>query len=241
MKVIGIMIGKSSSSGVPGKNISFVLDHRLCEYGLMAAKQSKYIDEVYVSTDCPVITEVGESYGAKIIQRPSELQDPNTLTEDVLSHAHQVITQEQSDEFTYYVLLYANGGFINGPMIDQAIEKMEEKLEFDSCVGAVSADMFTPIRAKKITSDDEIVPFIDLDLFGDITSNRDSAGSAFFIDLSLQVIRPHCFDTMDGNQKPFMWLGKKIMPFIKDFGGDLDATWQYSVLESWLKANVFKG
>ena len=64
---------------------------------------------------------------------------------------------------------------------------------------------------------------------------------AFFIDLSLQVIRPHCFDTMDGNQKPFMWLGKKIMPFLKDFGGDLDATWQYSVLESWLKENVFKG
>jgi len=241
MKVIALMIGKSSSSGVPGKNISYVLNHRLCEYGLMAAQESKYVDNVYISTDCPVIAKVGESYGAKIIQRPSELHDPNTLTEDVLSHAHEIITKEQTKEFTYYVLLYANGGFINGPMLDQAIEKMEKKPEFDSCVGAVNADMFTPIRAKKITSEDEIVPFIDLDIFGDITSNRDSAGSVFFIDLSLQVIRPYCFDTMDGNQRPFMWLGKKIMPFKKDFGGDLDATWQYPVLESWLKENAPKG
>ena len=39
---------------------------------------------------------------------------------------------------------------------------------------------------------------------------------------------------MDGNQKPFMWLGKKILPYKKDFGGDIDAEWQYPVLESWL-------
>ena len=240
MKVIALMIGKSSSSGVPGKNISYVLNHRLCEYGLMAAQESKYVDDIYVSTDCPVIAKVGESYGAKIIQRPPELVDPNTKTEDVISHAHELITKEHTKEFTYYVLLLANGGFINSLILDQAIEKIEKKPEFDSCVGAVSADMFTPVRAKKITSDDEIVPFMDLDIFGKITSNRDSAGDVFFLDLSLAVIRPYCFDTMDGTP-PFFWLGKKIMPFKKDFGGDLDATWQYPVLESWVKDNSSKG
>ena len=34
--------------------------------------------------------------------------------------------------------------------------------------------------------------------------------------------------------KPILWLGNKILAFEKDFGGDLDAYWQYSVLESWL-------
>lgn len=239
MKVIALMIGKSSSSGIPGKNISYVLNHRLCEYGLMAAQESKYVDDIYVSTDCPVIAKVGESYGAKIIQRPPELLDPSTATEDVISHAHKLITKEHTKELTYYVLLLANGGFINSLMLDQAIEKIEKKPEFDSCVGAVSADMFTPVRAKKITSDDELVPFMDLDAFGEITSNRDSAGSVFFGDLSLAVIRPYCFDTMDGTP-PFFWCGKKIMAFKKDFGGDIDATWQYPVLESWLKDNSSK-
>ena len=145
--------------------------------------------------------------------------------------------KEKKIKFDYYVLLYANGGFVNGTLLDQAIEKLDQNQDFDSCVGAVSADMFTPIRAKKITDNDELVPFIDLKHFGQITSNRDSAGSAYFIDLSLQVIKPHCFSSMNGSQKPFLWLGKKILPFKKDFGGDLDAHWQFAVLESWLKSN----
>jgi len=69
---------------------------------------------------------------------------------------------------------------------------------------------------------------------------RSRAGGVFFIDLSLVVIRPYCFVTVCGTP-PFFWLGKKIMPFKKDFGGDLDATWQYPVLESWLKDNSSKG
>ena len=43
MNIIALIIGRKSSSGVPGENISFVLDKRLCEYGLIAAKKSKYI------------------------------------------------------------------------------------------------------------------------------------------------------------------------------------------------------
>mgnify|MGYP000085334287 CR=1 FL=1 len=237
MKVIALMIGKKSSSGVPGKNISIVKNKRLCEYGLMAARESKYVNKIYVSTDCPTIIETAALYDAEVINRPPELHDPETLTEDVLSHAHGIIKQKESD-FDFYVLLYANGGFVNGELLDSAIEKMMSEKSYDACVGAVSADMFTPIRAKRINENNELVPFIDLNHFGQITSNRDSAGNAFFIDLSLQVIKPRCFETMNGNQKPFLWLGNKIMPFVKDFGGDLDATWQYPVLEEWVSKNI---
>lgn len=234
------MIGKEHSSGVPGKNISIVNGRRLCEYGLLAAKASDLISKIYVSTDCPEITKIGLSHGCDIIERPACLRDPDTLTEDVLSHAHEVISKNEAD-FDFYVLLYANGGFINTDMLNAAVKQLSANAEFDSCVGAISADMFTPIRAKKITANNELVPFISLSNFNDITSNRDSAGSTYFIDLSLQVIRPKCFETMDGSQPPFLWLGKKIMPFIKDFGGDLDAYWQYAVLEKWITKNTDYG
>ena len=42
---------------------------------------------------------------------------------------------------------------------------------------------------------------------------------------------------MNGNQRPFLWLGSKILPFVKEFGGDIDATWQLNLLEKWLKKN----
>ena len=45
------------------------------------------------------------------------------------------------------------------------------------------------------------------------------------------------FKKMNGNQRPFLWLGNKILPFIKEFGGDIDATWQLNLLEKRLKDN----
>ena len=237
MNVVGLMIGKKNSSGVPGKNISNVLGKRLCEYPLIAAKGVSEISEIFISTNCKTIKKVGHDYGCTVIDRPKEHDDPDTLTEDVLFHAHQHINRVHKEKIDYYVLLYANGAFVNSKMIGSALQKLNKKPDYDSCVGAVNADMFTPIRAKKISKNDELKPFIDLKHFGEITSNRDSAGSAYFIDLSLQIIRPYCFDKMDGNQKPFLWLGNKILSYEKDFGGDLDAHWQYSVLESWLKTN----
>ena len=239
MNVVALMIGKKNSSGVPGKNISNVLGKKLCEYPLIAAKNSNSISEIFVSTNCDIIEKVGINYGCKIIKRPTRFDDPDTLTEDVLSHAHLEIKKKVKKKIDYYVLLYANGGFISSELINSALNKIENSPSFDSCVGTVSADMFTPIRAKKITKEDELKPFIDLKNFGEISSNRDSAGSTYFIDLSLQIIKPYCFETMDGNQKPFLWLGKKILAYEKDFGGDLDAYWQYAVLESWLSKQKY--
>ena len=97
--------------------------------------------------------------------------------------------------------------------------------------------MFTPIRAKIVNKNKEIKPFINLKYFKNITSNRDSAGSAYFMDLSLQIIRPYCFEKMNGNQKPFLWLGNKILPLKKEFGGDIDANWQFTLLQDWLAKN----
>ena len=43
--IIAILIGRRGSRGFPGKNIHKVLGRRLCEYPLLAAKKSKYIDK----------------------------------------------------------------------------------------------------------------------------------------------------------------------------------------------------
>jgi N-acylneuraminate cytidylyltransferase len=46
----------------------------LIAYSIDVARRSKYISEVYVSTDCPEIARVAEEYGAKVpFMRPAEL------------------------------------------------------------------------------------------------------------------------------------------------------------------------
>ncbi len=238
-QIVALMIGKKTSFGVPGKNIYRIHKKHLFEFPIISAKLSGMIDQLFISTDCPTIKKVSKKYKPNLITRPKKLQDPNTLTEDVLQHAHKEIKKSVGgiDKIKYYVLLYANGGFLNSLLIKKAIKKLDQNKNYDSCVGVVSADMFTPIRAKKIDKKNSIKPFIKLSNFKNITSNRDSAGSAYFMDLSLQIIKPKCFEKMNGNQKPFLWLGNRILPYKKEFGGDIDANWQFTLLEKWLSKN----
>ena len=61
-----------------------------CEYGLQVAKRMG-IKNIFVSTDCPIISEISSKYSAHLIKRPSKLATPESLTEDVLVHAYQEI------------------------------------------------------------------------------------------------------------------------------------------------------
>ena len=240
LRVAGLLIGKKESKGFPGKNILPILGSPLCEYPLIAATKSTYINKVYVSTDCPDIASTATKYSAILIERPPEILDPETLTEDVLIHAYETITCEHKDKPDMICLLYANGPFLSADLIDKAIQKLASEPEYDSCVGVCRADMFTPIRAKRITSKGEVLPFYDLSVFEGITSQRDAVGNIYFIDLSLQVLRPSCFEGgMQGSQPPFLWLGNKILAFEKDFGFDVDARWQIPIVKAWLEAQGF--
>ena len=238
-KIIALMIGKKTSFGIPGKNIYKIHKKHLFEFPLISAKLSGVVDHLYISTDCPKIKKNSKKYNPKILSRPKKIQNPNTLTEDVLQHAHEEIKKDVGGikNIKYYILLYANGGFLNSSLIKKAIKKLNNNKKFDSCVGVVSADMFNPIRAKIIDKKNGIKPFVNLNNFKSITSNRDSAGKVYFMDLSLQILKPKRFEKMNGNQKPFLWLGNKILPFEKEFGGDIDAIWQFTLLEKWLKKN----
>ena len=82
------MMGRAGSIGFPKKNIKKVLGRHLFEYPLIASKNSKYIDKIFVSTDCPVITRVSKKYGAIHIKRPKKLTTNKALGEHVYEHGY---------------------------------------------------------------------------------------------------------------------------------------------------------
>jgi len=232
--IVALLIGKAHSQGLPKKNILPLLGRPLCEYPLMAASESKYIHKIYISTDSPEIVQVACNYNAFIIERPEHILDPDTLTEDVLAHAWDTIRTKYNDNPDVVCLLYANAPFVSGSMIDSAVERLMRNSDFDSCVGVCRADMFTPVRAVKIDVQGGLQPVIDSGVFDDVTSQRDTVGGVYFIDLSLQILRASCFEDMDDGVLPFKWLGKRRIGFEKDFGFDLDARWQIPVIRQWM-------
>ena len=86
--ICALMMGRAGSTGFPNKNIKKVLGRRLCEYPLLASRNSKKIDKIFVSTDCPVISRVSKKYGAIHIKRPKKLANKKALGEDVFQHGY---------------------------------------------------------------------------------------------------------------------------------------------------------
>jgi len=89
--ICALMIGRAGSKGFPNKNIADVLGKKLCEYPILAAKNSKNIDQIYISTDCPKIKQVGQRYNVNIIDRPKNLATSEALGEDVFRHGYLFI------------------------------------------------------------------------------------------------------------------------------------------------------
>ncbi len=234
-----LLIGKHNSGGVPGKNYMEVLGRPLVEYPLLAAMHSELVDKIYVSTDSPDIVSVARKYGARIIDRPSNLARSETPTEDVFRHAYEIIKAENA-EIKYIFLMFANSPDILPEYWKDAVDILEKNSSLDSVISISKYNMFSPLRARVVSDNGETKPMLDLSAMGITnTFDRDAMGDCYFADFGVQVIRPGCLEDIEHGALPFQWLGKKQGYIKKEFGFDIDARWQIPVIEYWLKEHGF--
>jgi|TARA_B110000259_G_C14002621_1_gene396784 CMP-N-acetylneuraminic acid synthetase len=239
--IISILIGRKGSRGFKGKNTKKILGKACCEYPLIAAKNSKFVKKIFVSTDCPKIKNISKNYGAEIIERPKKLANSNALGEDVYKHAYEEVEKKYGKKkISLIVLLMANAPTINSKMIDTGIKKLQKNKKFDSVVSTSVYNMWSPLRARKLSKDGTLKPFVPFKNFGDpktLNCDRDSQGSVFFADMSVSIVRPHCLTNMDKGLLPQKWMGQKIAPLFSWAGCDIDYEWQIPQVEFWLKNN----
>ncbi|MFH1308559.1 MAG: acylneuraminate cytidylyltransferase family protein [Patescibacteria group bacterium] len=114
-KIVAIIPARGGSKGIPKKNIKLLAGKPLIAWTIEQAKSSKYIEEIYVSTDDPVIAEISKLYGAKVIERPAEFATDAASSESVLLHfAEQV-------DFDVLVFLHCTSPLRYPYQIDEAI------------------------------------------------------------------------------------------------------------------------
>jgi CMP-N,N'-diacetyllegionaminic acid synthase len=80
-KIIAIIPARGGSKGIPRKNIKLLSGQPLIAYVIKTAMNSRYIDDVVVSTDDEEIAEIARIYGAKIIMRPQALAEDHVPLE----------------------------------------------------------------------------------------------------------------------------------------------------------------
>lgn len=240
--IAALLIGREGSVGFPGKNVYNILGRPLMQYPLMAALNSRLVDEVYVSTDSKKIMQITESLGGKVIVRPTELCTKTALGEDAFVHGYNYISGTLKKDVEMIVLMFCNAAAILPARIDQGIEVMRDNPDYDSAVTVSVYNMWSPVRARRIAGDGLLQPFIPFEKYMDgltINCDRDAQGDVWFHDCGASVVRPRCLTDIKNGVLPQKWMGRRIYP-IKQWGGlDIDYEWQMPQVEFWLEANGF--
>lgn len=239
-KIYAIMIGRAGSTGFPGKNILKINNKHLFEYPLIAANNVSQIDKIFISTDCKVIKSKSKKYKVDYIDRPKKLANKKALGEDVFQHAYNSLKKKEKidkDNIEFIILLFANGATVNSKHIKKGIDILRKNKKFDSAVTVSKYNMWSPLRARKISKDGSLIPFVPFETFGNpktLNCDRDSQGDVLFADMGVSVVRPKCLEIMNDNLLPQKWMGKKIAPIHSEAGFDIDYEWQLPSLKYWI-------
>ena len=95
-KILGLILARGGSRGVPGKNIAMIAGKPLIAHAIEAAQASKRLDRLVVSTDDPRIAEVAKSFGAEVpFMRPKALARDDTPDFPALRHAVSWLEKEE--------------------------------------------------------------------------------------------------------------------------------------------------
>ena len=77
-----LILARGGSKSIPKKNLIKLGDKPIIAHPIISAKSSDMIEDVYVSTDDAEIKSVSLEYGAKVIDRPSNLAQDHSLDVD---------------------------------------------------------------------------------------------------------------------------------------------------------------
>lgn len=159
---IAIIPARGGSKRIPRKNIKLFCGKPIIAYSIEAAKGSKHIDRVFVSTDDREIAEIAQTFGAEVpFLRDASLADDKTGTTPVIRHALQKLTG-QGFSINVCACVYATAPFLTSQTIDNAVERLQkEKADF-----VFTANHFSfPIqRALLEGPQGEVIPFSKEDI-----------------------------------------------------------------------------
>lgn len=126
-KIIGIIPARGGSKRLPKKNILGFCGKPMIAWTIIEAKKSRYLDDVVVSTNDKVISEISKRYGASVpFARPKRLASDKANTADVLIHAINRLHAE-GRSYDIVVLLQPTSPLRKTVDIDEAIELLFKK------------------------------------------------------------------------------------------------------------------
>ena len=138
-RVLGIVTARAGSKGLPGKNYRLLHGKPLVSYALDAGLNSRYVDDVVLTSDCETCIKIGNKAGVMVpFVRPAHLSADTVPSADVIEHTISHL-KELGLEYDVIVLLEPTSPLRDFSDVDAALESMIAN-EFQAIVSVSEAE-----------------------------------------------------------------------------------------------------
>ena len=141
MKILSIIPARGGSKGIPFKNIKSVIGKPLLYYTVEAAKQSKFINKIIVSTDHQKIANTAIKLGVEVIKRPRKLSGDKIRIEPVIDHVLENLKAKEAYVPDLIILLQNTSPLRTGKDVDKAISVLKNG-KYDSVLSVAPSKHF---------------------------------------------------------------------------------------------------
>jgi len=119
---------RAGSKSIKNKNLQKVGDKTILARSIYHAKNSKFVDEIVVSTNGKSIRKEAQKNRVEVIKRPQSISGPISSTEEAMLHAVEI-----KKHMDFIIVLQPTSPFRSPGLIDRCIERMAEE-DADSLV-----------------------------------------------------------------------------------------------------------
>jgi len=234
---IALLTAKGNNQTIENKNIKEIGGKPCMAWSILAASESDYIDEIFVTTEDEKIKKVAEEYGAKIIDRPDNLSQPLSNHGDVILHGAKKVLDSVAEEVETVTILLGNTVMTQAHDIDNAIKTVVSDENVDSCMTVWKAQDDHPMRALVVNEDGYLQSYLDIDT---PDTNRQSYQEAFFYDQGPWTVRMKSLLRSEKTKEgpgPWWWMGKncKSIERLWATGRDTHTNFDVELAEWWLQ------
>src|SRR5262245_10521511 len=131
MTVLGVILARAGSKGLPDKCVRSLLDRPVIDYTFDHVTASRSLTASVLTTDSEPAKEIARRRGIEVIDRPAELAIDTATVDAAARHAVEEWERKHGESVDVVVLLYGNIPVRADGLIDRAVEHLQ-------CTGADS-------------------------------------------------------------------------------------------------------
>lgn len=138
MTILGIILARAGSKGLPGKCVRELCGRPLIAYTFDHVRQSRRLTDILLTTDSDPAKRLAREAGIGVVDRPAELATDTATVDAAARHAVEAWESRHDAAVDVAVLLYANIPLRADGLIDRAVDHL-------LCSGADSVRSVAPV------------------------------------------------------------------------------------------------